>query len=181
MVHGAGGARRRWIFCVTEPPAQDAEYPLDRRKFVFFAAILALLTVACIALVVLLSGTPRIVGGIFAVVYGAGFIGTVRYMANPRVIVRTAGTGLQVGQGPEIPWASVTRAEVRGKRPGRRLLAVSIADPDAYIARLPGAKRARAQRMNSRHGTPILIPERFLGRRFEDAAADVTRQLRRER
>ena len=83
----------------------------------------------------------RIVGGIFAAIYGAGFVITVRYTASPKVIVRTAGAGLQIGQGPTIAWTAIASAEVRGRRTDRRLLAVSIADPQAYIARLPGAQR----------------------------------------
>lgn len=170
-------ARRKPTSHMTDLSVQDTEYSLDARRFAFFAAILGLLTVACVALVILFSGVPRIVGGIFAVIYGAGFVVTVRYAAGRKIIVRTTGTALQVGQGPEILWTAVAGAEVSGGRSGRRFLVVRIADPDAYIALLPAAKRVRAQRMNSRHGTPILIPERFLGRRFEDAAADIGRRL----
>jgi len=159
------------------PDAGTATFYVDTRTFLVYAVILAVLTAACVALVIVASGTPRIAGGIFCVVYGVGFVATVLYIRRPRVIVRTESSGLRVGQGPEVPWGEIRGAEIRGSRPRRRILAVLIDDPASYLALLRGAARVRAQRMNSRQGTPVVIPERYLGSRFEAAQVAVSQRL----
>ena len=102
---------------------------------------------------------PVVVGWIGMIFFGYGFIVFPRAWMNagtPSIVVGPDGIDDRQSHYGFIPWQDITCLTVHSVK-GTRMLSVHVADTDAYLSRLPGARRIGAAANQSLGFAPITL------------------------